>query len=211
MSRLPSRAILAVAAAACVILAAVLVLVGFLRGHEIVRSWAAAVSAAVAATAAVAALLQYWQNSRDKRIERSMEFWRRANSGEVKDDLDKFIDYWRRLRGGAHDFLPFEVLARTTDDCLDSMRHGRKRAIENLLDFYDEACTGVVLGTCDDAAMYLYLGPLMIYHVETLTPFMRAWREQMARPEKWDCLTRVTAKWRAEQEKYAELCRRLIV
>ena len=115
------------------------------QDYQWARVVAAALSVAIAAAAALAGVLQYFRNSRNSRIERSMEFWKRSNCGDVKDHLEDFINYWAELRAGKQK-LDFEALARTDDHTLEESKRKRKHHIECLLDFYDEACGAVKLG-----------------------------------------------------------------
>jgi hypothetical protein len=193
-----------------VLIAAIPILVFWLAGggqtaYPVARMIAASLSTGIAAGGAFAAVHQYFRNSRDKRIERSMEFWRRSNSGEVKKELTEFINYWSEVRAGTAG-KDFEELARTDDHELSNEWRRRKLRIEYLLDFYDEACCAAVIGTCDLCAMYLYLGPVMILHRDRLASFIAIWREKHSRPEKWDGFTQLTAWFVANRPMLDHMC-----
>ncbi len=160
-------------------------------GYQWARVAAASLSVFVTALAALGALAQYRRNSRETRIERSMSFWRRANGAEFIEHQKPFVEYWISKETQGHNPSDcFERIAKSDGEELNV-----KLSIEYLLDFYDEACSGVVMGACDEDAMYYYLGAIMRYHAQRLGSFVRAWREKHGRPEKWDVFSSLTHRW----------------
>ncbi len=162
--------------------------------YQLARVVAVSLTTGIAAIAAALALLQYHRNSQETRIERSMTFWRRSNSDEFRHNLGKFIDLWAKSERKKTD-TDFKKLAKSNT----KKDRPTKLAVEYLLDFYDEACTGVLLGACDEKAMFYYLGPLILLHQEKLNEFIGAWRERYDRHEKWDGLTALAQQWRTRR------------
>ena len=167
-------------------------------GYYFARIVGTGLSVAVGAFAASFALFQYHRNSADKRIERSMTFWQRANSDPFKTDLAQFVRDWiqRNATNESTTRIDFASLVHAKDD--KTVKKVLK--IEHILDFYDEACTAVLTAAADERAMYFYLGPVMVYHAERLRPFIEEWRTVRKRPERWDCLTVVAKLWYCRSE-----------
>lgn len=167
-----------------------------LHAYQFARVIAASLSVLVTAFVAGAALVQYHQNSLEKRIERSMAFWKRSNSKEHVEHWSEFLKYWietdKQCSGDK------TKIARAFVELAESNGgnpHDAKEHIEYVLDFYDEACAAVTMGACDEDAMFYYLGPFMVRISHVLRGFIAAWIERHHRPEKWDCFISLTAKW----------------
>jgi hypothetical protein len=164
--------------------------------YQCARVLAASLSVLVTAFVAGAALVQYHQNSLDKRVERSMAFWKRTNGDEYIKHWEKFLAFWRRCdEGFKHDKTKlaqaFVALARDNGGADQKT----KESIEQVLDFYDEACAAVTMGACDEDAMFYYLGPIMVRHWRVLSGFITSWTDEYDRPEKWHCFVSVAKDW----------------
>jgi hypothetical protein len=162
--------------------------------YQFARVCAASLSVIVTVFAFAFALIQYHTNSINKKIERSMSFWQRSNNVEVGEDMREFIKFWIKCD---KDCTKDEV--KINEAFLGLIGNaGNKEVetcIENLLDFYDEACSAVIMGACDEDAMFFYLGPLMIYHWKRLKVFITVWLDSHPRPEKWGCFINIIPNW----------------
>ena len=149
-----------------------------------------ALTAGIAALAVLSALSQYQINSQNARIERAMSFWARSNTRE----FTRLLDQYTKLRSQTGDGLAEQLTSLVQNE---GEAHGiRPEDIEYILDFYDEACTAVMMGATDENALYFYLGPLMQRHAEELQAFIKEWRKKYGRQEKWDCFVALTETWK---------------
>ena len=170
------------------------------NAYYLSRIIGASLSVAVAAFAAVIGLAQYKRNSREKRIERSMSFWQRSNSEPFMEHFRQLVKHWANVGT--------ENLCDIAESDVEKLQI--KLSIEHVLDFYDEACTAILMGACDEEAMYSYLGPLMLQHADRLSVFIDKWRKRHQRQEKWDCFTVVMNKWKTKEFNFKQLWRKRI-
>lgn len=161
------------------------------RWGEVCKLAPTSVGAGTTLAAAILALAQYHRNSRDKRVERSMSFWQRTNTSEFTKHLTPYLKRLRKLDDKPTTTRGFEQLA------LRDAANDRKlnKHIEYLLDFYDEACTGVLAGACDEQAMFDYLGGVMVREANALVGYVPTRVKMFNRKEKWSAFIRVTEFW----------------
>jgi hypothetical protein len=165
--------------------------------YQLARVLAASLSVVATILGFGLALLQYHSNSLNKKKERSMAFWQRSNSAEVAKDMRCFIKYWIDNDEKCNNdeakleraFIKLIGTSKKADLKIEE-------SIENLLDFYDEACSATKMGACDEDTMFFYLGPLMIYHWQRLKVFIIVWTKNQRRPEKWNCFVNVCQCWK---------------
>ena len=159
---------------------------------EVFKLLPGSLTAAVAVAGIVAGLFQFVRNSHDRRVERSMAFWRRSNTDEFTQYLTLYLERLVQLDQKA-DLPEFERVARRPGESEESKK--LRKAIEYLLDFYDEACSAVVTGACDEYAMHYYLGGIVIRERDALAGFIQVFLKETGRPEKWVAFLRVAESW----------------
>jgi len=173
---------------------------GMPTAYETSQILVTSLGAGVTCFAALCALGQYWRNSRDNRVERSMSFWERSNSRDFTTNLRDFLEYWARLDTNEGELPDFRGLAAA-----DAEHQVDKISIEHILDFYDEACAAVMMGASDEEALRFYLGSLMRKHAATLAGFIEVWRTKHSRPERWDCYTAMIGRWEDDPRDWDEM------
>ncbi len=159
------------------------------ESDDIFRAIPGLLGVGVTSAGLVIALAQYMRNSNDRRIERSMAFWQRSNTEEFTRHLTPYLEHLRKLNSD-EDVPEFEKIARSP-----AVNEKLHEAIEYLLDFYDEACTGVVTRACDEKAMHCYLGSMIVRESKFLAGYVQVCLKKYKRPEKWSAFLLVAERW----------------
>ncbi len=159
---------------------------------EVLKLFPGSLAAGVTVAGVILGLSQYLHNSHVRRVEKSMSFWQRSNTNEFTTHLTPYLDHCRKLDAG-EDVPEFERIARLPNQKEETVP--LHVAIEYLLDFYDEACSGVLAGACDETAMRFYLGSAMIREWKSLAGYIQICLKKYQRPEKWNAFLTVAESW----------------
>ncbi len=159
---------------------------------DVFRVVPGSLAAAVTAAGVVIGLGQYILNSHERRVERSMVFWQRSNTVEFTKHLTPYLKHLWKLDNNKG-VAEFQRIARRPDKNKKWRR--LHTSIEYLLDFYDEACSGVVTGACDEKAMHYYLGGVIVREWRSLAGYVQVCLKKYQRREKWIAFLEVAESW----------------